>query len=61
MQFQHDWPKNKQITALLLFLPENLEKYRSTGLYGAPLEGSTLFLYRSSTSRTPLDSSGLAD
>ena len=25
------------------FLPENLEKFRSTELYGAPLEGSTIF------------------
>ena len=25
MQFQHDWPKDKKITALLIFLPENLE------------------------------------
>ena len=49
------------MTALLLFLPENLEKYRSTELYDAPLEGSTIFLYRSSTSHTPLDSSGLAE
>ena len=37
------------------------EKYRSTELYDAPLEGSTIFLYHSSTSRTPLDSSGLAE
>ena len=29
--------------------------------YDAPLEGSTIFLYRSSTSSTPLDSSGLAE
>ena len=43
------------------FLPENLEKYRSTELYDAPLEGSTTFLYRSSTSHSPLDSSGLAE
>ena len=42
-------------------MPENLEKYRSTELYDAPLEGSTIFLYRSSTSRTPLDSPGLAE
>ena len=48
------------MTALLIFLPENFEKCRSTELYDAPLEGSTIFLYRSSTSRTPLDSSGLA-
>ena len=53
--------KTKKITALLIFLAENLEKYRSTELYDAPLEGSTIFLYRSSTSRTPLDSSGLAE
>ena len=43
MQFQHDWPKDKKITALLLFLPENFEKYRSTELYDAPLEGSNFF------------------
>ena len=61
MQFQHDWPEDKQITALLIFLPENLEKYRSTELYDAPLEGLTIFLYHSSTSRTSLVSSGLAD
>ena len=61
MQFQHDWPKIKKITALLLFLPENLEKYRWTEVYDAPLEGSTIFLHRSSTSRTTLDSSGLAE
>ena len=43
------------------FLPENLEKYRSTELYDAPLEGSTIFLHRSSTSHTPLEYSGLAE
>ena len=61
MQFQHEWPKDKKITALLIFLPENLEKCGSTELYDAPLERSTIFLYRSSTSRTRLDSSGLAE
>ena len=61
MQFQHNWPKDKKITALLIFLLENLEKYRSTELYGAPIEGLTIFLYRSSTSRTSFDSSGLAE
>ena len=61
MQFQHDWPKDRKIKALLIFLPESLEKYRSTELYDASLEGSTIFLYRSSTSCTPLDSSGLAE
>ena len=61
MQFQHDWPKDKKMTALLIFLPENLEKFRSTELNDALLEGSTIFLYHSSTSRTPLDSSLLAE
>ena len=42
MQFQHDWPKDK-ITALLIFLPENLEKCRSTELYYVPLEGRQFF------------------
>ena len=42
-------------------MPENLEKNRSTELYDAPLEGLNIFLYRSSTSCTPLDSSGLAE
>ena len=46
---------------LFYFLPENLEKYRSTELYHVPLEGSTIFLYRSSTSGSPFDSSGLAE
>ena len=27
MEFQQDWPKDKKITALLIFLPENLEKF----------------------------------
>ena len=61
MQFQQDWPKDKKTTALLIFLPENLEKYCSTELYDAPLEGSTIFLYRSSTSRTSLISFGLTE
>ena len=61
MQFQQDWPKDKKNYSSFNFLPENLEKYRSTELYDVPLEGSTIFLYRSSTSRTSLDSSGLAE
>ena len=61
MQFQHDWPKNKKLQLFYFFLPENLEKYRSTELYHVPLEGLTIFLYRSSTSGSPLDSSGLAE
>ena len=42
MQFQQDWPKDKKYSYFNL-LPENLEKFRSNGLYGAPLEGSTIF------------------
>ena len=61
MQFQNDWPKDKKITVLYFFLSENLEKYRSTELYDAHLEGSTIFLYCSSTSRTSLDNSRLAE
>ena len=35
--------KIKKLQLLKFFLPENLEKYRSTELYDAPLEGSTIF------------------
>ena len=55
MQFQHDWSKDKKITALLIFWPENLEKYRSTEYYGAPLEGSTIFLCRGSLGSTAME------
>ena len=43
------------------FWPENLEKFRSTELYDAPLEGSTSFLYRSSLGRTSLERCRLAE
>ena len=42
MQFQQDWPKEKNYSSFN-FLPENLEKFRSSELYDAPLEGSTFF------------------
>ena len=58
MQFQQDWPKDEK---LQLFLPENLEKFCSTELYDAPLEGSTIFLYRSSIGRTSMESCRLAE
>ena len=61
MQFQQDCPNDKKITALLIFLAENLEKYRSTELYGAALEGSTIFLCRSSLGCTSMESCQLAD
>ena len=60
MQFQQDWPKDKKITALN-FLAENFEKFRSTEHYGAPLEGSTIFLCRSSTCRMSMESYRLAE
>ena len=44
MQFQQDWPKDKKSFWSFNFLPENLEKFPLTELYGAPLEGSTIFL-----------------
>ena len=43
MQFQQDWPKDKKITAILIFC-RKLENFRSTELYIAPLEGSTIIL-----------------
>ena len=61
MEFQRDCPKDKKITALLIFLVENLEKFRSTELYGAALEGSTIFLCRSSLGSTAMESCQLAD
>ena len=58
MQFQQDWPKDKKYGSFD-FLPENLEKIRSTELYDAPLEESTVFLYRSFLGRKSLLSSRL--
>ena len=42
MKFQQDCPKDKNYSSFN-FLAENLEKFRSTELYGAALEGSTNF------------------
>ena len=61
MQFQQDWPKDKKITALSIFLAENLENFRTTEHYGAAVEGSIIFLNRSSTCRTSMDSYRLAE
>ena len=44
-----------------IFLPENLENFRLTELYDAPLEGSTSFLYLSSLGRTAMESCLLAE
>ena len=59
MQVQQDWQKDKKNYSSFNFLPENLEKFRATKLYGAPLEGSTIFLYRISLGRKLLESSRL--
>ena len=42
-------------------MPENLEKFRSTELYGAALEGSTIFLCRSSLGSMSMESYRLAE
>ena len=61
MQFQQDWPKGKKNYTSFFLLAENLEIFRSTGLYGAPLEGSTISLCRSSLCCTSIESCQLAD
>ena len=60
MQFQQDCPKDKKITALLIFCRKT-EKFRSTEHYGAPLEGSTIFLCRSSLGSTAMESCRLPE
>ena len=59
MQFQQDWPKDKKLQ--LLIFCRKTEKFRSTELYGTPLEGSTIFLNRSSTCRMSMESYRLAE
>ena len=58
MQFPQDWPKDKK---LQLFFCRKTEKFRSTELYGAPLEGSTFLLNCSSTCRLSMESYRLAE
>ena len=60
MQFQQDWPKDKKNYSSFNFFLENLEKFRSTEHYGAPLEGST-FSSRSSLGSTAMESYRLAE
>ena len=60
MQFQQDWPKDKKVTALN-FLAENLQKFRSIEHYGAALEGSKIFLCRSSLGSTAMESCRLPE
>ena len=60
MQFQQDCPKIKNHSSFN-FWPENFEKFRPTEHYGAALEGSTIFLCRSSLGSTAMESCQLAD
>ena len=62
MQFQQDWPKDEKITPLLSFCRKT-EKFRSTSteLYDVPLEGLTIFLYRSFLGHTSMESCRLAE
>ena len=60
MQFLQDWPKEEKITDLLNFCRKT-EKFRSTNLYDAPLEGSTIFLYDSSLGRMSMESCQIAE
>ena len=52
--------QNIKNTALLIFCRKT-EKFRSTELYGAPLEGSTIFLSRSSLRSTAMESCRLPE
>ena len=61
MEFQRDCPKDKINYSPFNFLVENLEKFCSTELYGAPLEGSTIFLCRSTLGDTSMESCQLVD
>ena len=60
MQFQRDWLKDKKKSSFN-FLAENLQKFRSTEHYGAPLEGSTIFLCRSSFDSMAMESCRLTE
>ena len=59
-EFQQDCPKDKNYSSFNS-LVENLEKFRSTEHYGAALEGSTVFLCRSSLGCTSMENCQLAD
>ena len=60
MQFQQDWPKDEKITALSIFWRKT-ENFRSTEHYGVALEGSTIFLCRSSLGSTAMESCRLPE
>ena len=55
MQFQRDCPKDEINYSPFNFLAENFEKFHSTEYYDALLEGSTIFLSRSSLGSTAME------
>ena len=61
MQFQHDWQKDKNITALLLYFAWKLRKILLDWALPCASRRIDYFFYRSSTSHTSLDSSGSAE
>ena len=61
MQFLQNCPKEKKNYSSFNFLAENLEEFRSTDHYGAPLGGSTIFLCRSSLGSTAMESCRLPE
>ena len=61
MEFQQDCPKDEKNYSSFNILAENLDKFRSTELYVAALEGSTIFLCRSSLGCTSIERCQLAD
>ena len=60
MQSQQDCPKDEKNYISFNFLAENLERFRSTELYCAALEGSTIFLCRISLGSTSIESCQLS-
>ena len=54
-------PKRLKNDRSLNFLAENLEKFRSTDLYGAPLEGSTIVLSRRSLGNSAMENCRLTE
>ena len=61
MEFQQDWTKDKKNYSSFNFLCLKTEKFRTTELYGAALEGSTIFLCRSSLGSTAMESCQLPE
>ena len=62
MQFQHDWPWDKKITALLIFFGSKLGKFSlDWALWCASRGINKIFLFQTSTGRTSLQSYRLTE